>query len=78
MVRHEIPGILSWRKQEVKKPHNVVLRAGPAWSINSGKIESRPGRFPGFRRLEAIAISFDVNGPTRSNFYASIAVTKIK
>jgi len=32
--------------QEVKKPHNQDLRADPAWSINSGKIESSPGDFP--------------------------------
>ena len=29
--------------QEVRKSQNQDLIAGPAWSINSGKMESRPG-----------------------------------
>jgi len=43
---------LSWRMQELRKSQNQDLRADPAWSINSGKMESNPGDFPGFRRLE--------------------------
>jgi len=27
------------------------LRADPAWNMNSGKMESNAGDFPGFRRL---------------------------
>jgi len=37
----QIVGILSWRKQEARKSQNQDLRADPAWSINSGKIEFR-------------------------------------
>ena len=33
------------------------------WNINSGKIESRPGDFPGFRRLRAAASSSGLKGP---------------
>jgi len=37
----------------MRKSQNQDLRAGPAWSINPGKIESRPGDVPDFRRLSA-------------------------
>ena len=37
------------------KSRNCDLRADPAWSMNSGKMESNPGDFPGFRRLRAAA-----------------------
>jgi len=43
--------------QEVRKSQNQYLRADPAWSINSGKMESNPGDFPGFRCLRAAASS---------------------
>jgi len=43
--------------QELKKSQNQDLRADPAWSINSGKMESNPEDFPGFRRLRATANS---------------------
>jgi len=49
--------------QEVKKPHYQDLRAGPAWSINSGKIECDSGYFPGSRGLRAVASSSEVKGP---------------
>jgi len=45
--------ILSWRMQEVRKSQNQDLRADPAWSMTSGKMECNPGDFPGFRRLRA-------------------------
>jgi len=48
--------------QEVKKPQNEDLRADPAWSINSEKMESRPGDFPGIRRLRAAASSSGLKG----------------
>ena len=38
---------------EVRKPQD--LRTGPSWSITSGKIESKPEDFPGFRCLRAVA-----------------------
>jgi len=41
--------------QEVRKLQNQALRAEPAWSINSDKMESNPGDFPGFRHLRAAA-----------------------
>jgi len=53
----QIFGILSWRMQELRKSQNQDLRADPAWSINSGKMESNPGDFPGFKRLRAAANS---------------------
>jgi len=53
----QIFGIFSWRMQEVRKSQNQDLRADPAWSINSGKMEFSPGDFPGFRRLKAAASS---------------------
>ena len=37
----EMFGILSWCAQEVRKSQNQDLRADLAWSINSGKMESR-------------------------------------
>jgi len=51
----QIFGILSWRMEEVRKSQNHDLRADPAWSMNSGKMESNPGDFSGFRRLRAAA-----------------------
>jgi len=54
---------LSWRMQEVRKSQNQDLRSDPAWSINSGKITSRPGDFPGFRRLRAAASSSGLKVP---------------
>ena len=42
--------------QELRKSQNRDLRADPAWSINTGKIESSPGDFPGFRRLRVSGI----------------------
>jgi len=41
--------------QELKKSQNQDPRADPALSINSGKMQSKPGDFPGFRRLMAAA-----------------------
>jgi len=55
-------GILSWRMQEAMKSQNQDLRADPAWSISSGKMESRPGDFPGLRRLRAAASSSSLKG----------------
>jgi len=44
--------------QELRKLQNQDLRADPAWSINSGKMESNLVDFPGFRRLRAAANSY--------------------
>jgi len=41
--------------QELRKSQNQDLRTDPAWSINSGKMESNPGYIPGFERLRAAA-----------------------
>jgi len=41
--------------QELRKSQNQDLIADLAWSINSGKMESNPGDFPGFRHLRAAA-----------------------
>jgi len=48
--------------QELRKSQNQDLRADPPWSMNSGKMESDPGDFPGFRRLRAAARSSGVKG----------------
>jgi len=58
----QIFGILSWRMQELRKSQNQDLRADPAWSINSGKMESNPRDFPGFKRLRAAANSSGPKG----------------
>jgi len=58
----QIFGILSWRMQELRKSQNQDLRADPAWSINSGKMESNPGDFPGFKRLREEANSSGLKG----------------
>jgi len=50
-------GILSWRMQELRKSQNQDLRDDPACSMNSGRMESNPGDFPGFRRLMVAASS---------------------
>jgi len=55
-------GILSLHMQEVRKLLNQDLRANPAWIINSGKVESRPGDFPGFRHLRAAATPSGLKG----------------
>ena len=43
--------------QELRKSQNQNLRADLAWSMNSGKMESNPGDFSGFRRLREAASS---------------------
>jgi len=48
--------------QKVRKLQNQDLRADPALSKNSGKMESNPGNFPGFRRLRAAANSSGLKG----------------
>jgi len=48
--------------QELRKSQNQDLRADPAWSINSGKMESDTGDFPGFKRLRAAASSPGLKG----------------
>jgi len=55
-------GILSWHTQELSKSQNQDLRAVLAWSANSGKMESNPGDFSGFRRLRAAANSSGLKG----------------
>ena len=54
--------ILSWHMQVLRKSQNQDLRADPAWSINSGKMESNPRDFPGFRPLRAAANSSSLKG----------------
>ena len=53
----QIFGILSWLMQELRKSQNQDLRADLAWSMNSGKMESNPRDFLGFRRLRAVGSS---------------------
>ena len=48
-------GILRWRRQEEKKRHNQDFNAVSASVICSGKIESGPGAFSGFKYLRAVA-----------------------
>jgi len=48
--------------QELRKSQNQDLRSDLAWSINSGKSNSNPGVFLGFRRLKAAAISSGLKG----------------
>jgi len=48
--------------QEVKKSHNQDLKADPAWSINSGKIESNLGDFPNSRWIREKANSPGMKG----------------
>jgi len=48
--------------EEVRKSQNQNLKADPAWRINSGKTESRPKDFPGFRCLWAAASFFGMKG----------------
>jgi len=45
-----------------EKSQNQDLRASPALSINSGKMESRPGDFPGLRSLRAAASPSGLKG----------------
>ena len=56
-------GILSWRKQEERKPRN--FKAVPAWIISSGQIESGPRAFPGLTCWRAAANSLDEKSPER-------------
>jgi len=48
--------------QELRRSQNQDLRACLAWSINSRKMESNPGDFPGFRRLRAATNSYGLKG----------------
>jgi len=45
---------------EERKPQNQDFRAGPGWSMNSEKMESNAGDFPGVRRLRAAASFFGI------------------
>jgi len=47
--------------QELRKSQNQDLRPNP-WSMNSGKMESNPGDFPGFRHLREAASSSGLKG----------------
>ena len=58
-------GILSWRKQEERKPRNQNFKAVPAWIISSGQIESGPVAFPGLTCWRAAANSLDEKSPER-------------
>jgi len=49
--------------REVRKLHNQDLRADLVWSVNSEKIESRPGDFPGCCCLRVAASSSGMKGP---------------
>jgi len=51
--------------QEVRKSQNQDLRADPAWSMNSEKMESNSGDFPVFRRLRAVASFSGLKGLKR-------------
>ena len=42
-------GILSWCKQEERKPRSQDFKLGPAWIKSSGQIESGPRVLPGFK-----------------------------
>ena len=41
-------GILSWRKQEERKPRSQNFKPRPAWIKTSEQIESGPGALLGF------------------------------
>ena len=43
--------------QELRKSQHQDLTDDPVWSMNSGKMESNLGDFPGLRRLRAAASS---------------------
>ena len=58
-------GILSWRKQEERKPRNQDFKAVSAWIISPGQIESGPGAFPGLTYWRAAANSLDEKSPER-------------
>jgi len=49
--------------QEVRKSQNQHGEPSRLLSINSGKLESSSGDFPGSRRLWAAASSFGLKGP---------------
>ena len=57
--------ILSWRKQEKRKPRNQDFKAVPAWIVSSGQIESGPGAFPGLTCWRPAANSLDEKSPER-------------
>ena len=68
--------------QELRKSQNRDLRADPAWSINSEKMESSPGDFPGFRRLRVSGICplplFDNSRKEFHDFHCSFFRIKLK
>jgi len=78
----QIVGIFGWRMQELRKSQNRDLRADPAWSINSEKMESSPGDFPGFRRLRVSGICplplFDNSRKEFHDFHCSFFRIKLK
>ena len=42
-------GILSWRKQEERKPRSQNFKPRSAWITSSGQIESGSRALPGFK-----------------------------
>jgi len=54
--------IFSWRMQELKEIAKTRFESRPGVEYNSGKMESSPGNFPGFRRLRAAARSSGLRG----------------
>jgi len=48
--------------QKLRKTQSQDLRADLVWGMNSGKMESNPGDFPGFRHLRAAASSSGPKG----------------
>jgi len=54
---------------------NQDLRADPAWTINSGKMKSNPGDFPGFRRLRAAASSYGLTAEVGNRYFINSVAT---
>ena len=61
----KILGMLRLGKQDERNSRNQYFISVPAWSINSGQIESGPGAFPGFRCWRAGVSSSTVKSPKR-------------
>ena len=68
--------ILSWRKQEEKKPRNQNFKAGPAWIKSSKQIELGAGALRGFKWWRAAANSFGEKFPETFTAFGAVALQK--
>ena len=70
-------GILSWSKQEEKKPRSQNFNPGPVWIKSLGQIELRPGALPGFKWWRAAANSLREKSQEKVTASGTVALQRL-